>query len=927
MSSPDLNGAKYVIGIDLGTTHSVLSFRDITEQSAESEIFMVDQLIAPGEVARKPLLPSFRYHFATDELNPIDHTLPWLNYPFPGELDRVIIGHWARDLGSKTKGRLVSSAKSWLSHPNVDVTADILPWGSEEEIPKVSPLVASASYLNHFQQSWNYHNPDHPLKDQCVVITVPASFTESARALTIGAAKLVGLENIQLLEEPQAVCYDWYNRNQQSTTDEITTDKTMLVCDVGGGTTDLSLIDIKFKNCELSLNRIAVGEHLMLGGDNIDLALAHSVEKELSPENRLKTGALGQLIQQTRAAKELFLSENPPEKTSITLLGRGTRLIGNAKTCELTRQHVLDTVFNGFIPLSEFYDLPTHRRSAIVEFGLPYTSDPAISKHIAEFIHRYYGLDLAGSSDDYRDKIPTAILVNGGIFNSVQIKQQIEDLISHWKQQEIQMLSNGNPDLSVAYGAVEFGLARLGRQMQIGGGAARNYFLELVDNSGQEQAICLLPKGTAEEQEIHLSSRLFSLTIGEPIRFNLSTTNSELAIKAGDVITSPIPGATPLPPFIVTVSGDETQKRYESVYLTAKLTTIGTIQLACASQANKNKRWALEFAVRHAGQNEAASSASEINPRLPDAINLIATVFGPSSKKTDPKRVKTLRTDLDRCLGKRDNWDTALLRELSVPCLQFAKNRRRTEQHERNWLKLTSYLLRPGFGYPADEWRLEQIWPLYKNAIQYNKTTPSWSDWWNFWRRIAGGLSADQQAVLYQDLSVYFVADTNKNAKLINQAKSRSYEDIIRLAASLEHISVADKIRFIEFLFDKLKKPQNQQVHWWAIGRVASRVAYYGSQHNIIPAPQAEVWIDATLHKDWQKEPHIAFACVMMARKTGDRNSDISAQLAEQIVNKLTKSKVPESWIKLVEEVQKVDEAMTKRIFGESLPTGLTLLH
>ncbi len=935
MPSPVSKTAQYVIGIDLGTTHSVLSFKSIDDYQASASVFHTDQLIGPGEVSRKPLLPSFRYHFNDNEIATTDCVLPWQSTRFDGEIANVIVGQWARDLGTKTKGRLVSSAKSWLSHPSIDAQAAILPWAVEDNIQKVSPVIASASYLAHFQASWNYHNPDHLLADQNITITVPASFNDTARALTLAAADLVGLTNVTLLEEPQAVCYDWYHRNKQAKTDLIEQDKTMLVCDIGGGTTDLSLIEMSLAHGELNLNRVAVGDHLMLGGDNIDLALAHIVESRISPDQRLKTAALGQLIQQTRQAKELFLSEQPPSTTSITLLGRGSKLIAQSKKCELTKNEVIDMVFNGFLPNSGFNELPTHRKNAVVEFGLPYTSDPAISKHIAEFIHTYYDVD---ATDDYDPAVvPAAILVNGGIFNSQQVKLQIEKVLSGWKQQKVQMLHNGNPDLSVAYGAVEFGFAKMGKQKQIGGGSARNYFIEITDRSGKSQSICLLPKGTEEEQVINLDSRLFSLTIGEPIRFNLATTSHESNFKPGDIVEkefeTQLKGKTPLPPFVVTIPEHKDHKRFESVYLSCKLSSIGTLQLECVSETNSKQRWALEFSVRPSLATKKSNDDSknindikQLHPNLPDAIQLIEAVYGASSKKSDPKLVKSLRNDLDKRLGKRDTWDTDLLRELVAPCLQFAKNRRRTEQHERNWLKLTSFLLRPGFGYPADDWRIEQIWPIFKSAIQYNKSTQSWSDWWNLWRRIAGGLNEQQQIEIYETISIYFVEDSNKHAKMINQAKLRSYDDIIRLAASLEHIPVALKVEFGEYLLAKLSKPQNQQLHWWALGRIASRVAFYGSQHNVIPRHIVETWLNTLLDANWQKEPHIAFAAVMIARKTGDREMDVQDKVRDAVIEKLTQNKLSESWLALVQEVQTSDETVMKRIFGDCLPTGLTLL-
>lgn len=925
------SSAEFVIGIDLGTTHSVLCFRHLKDYQAKTELFHVDQLVGPGEIARKPLLPSFRYHYANDQLAASDTRLPWQQNTLKenqSDIDNVIIGEWARDLGAKTQGRLISSAKSWLSHPNIDPQADILPWSSDSAVEKVSPVIASASYLDHFQQSWNYHHPEHQLKNQIITITVPASFNDSARALTLEAARLVGLDNVTLLEEPQAVCYDWYHRNKSNHLDIVDKDKTMLVCDVGGGTTDLSLIEMSFQKGELQLNRVAVGEHLMLGGDNIDLALAHVVEQRISPNQKFTSAALNQVIQQTRHAKELFLSEQPPSTSSITLLGRGSKLIAQSKTCQLTKNEVTDMVFNGFIPHSEFNELPIHRKSAIVEFGLPYTSDPAISKHIAEFIHRYHDLSL--NDPDNSNYVPDALLVNGGIFNSQKVKTQVQQLLSSWKGHKVQTLHNGDPDLSVAFGAVEFGFARQGKQKQIGGGSPRNYFINLADRNGDKQSICLLPKGSAEDQIINLHNRLFSLTIGEPIKLSLFTTNHDGHFKPGDIVKDELKGSTPLPDYIVTIPKQNNAKRFESVYLSCQLSSIGTIKIECVSEQKENLRWALEFSIR-TNKHLSKQATSELetkqsHPNLAKAKQLIEQVYGAGSKKSDPKLVKSLRNDLDKILGKKETWDIDLMRELSSPILTYAKNRRRTEVHERNWLKLASFVLRPGFGYPADDWRIEQLWPIFPSAVQYNKSTQSWSDWWNLWRRVCGGLTEQQQTDVFEFIKPYFVQDSGKNAKIINQGKTRSYEDMLRLAASLEHISQNQKIEFGEYLMEKLNSKSSTQTHWWAIGRLASRTAFYGSQHNVIPKHIAESWLETLLPLDWKNETHIAFAAVMIARKCGDRECDINDDLRQQILTKLKNSKASEAWISLICDVQETDEKLIKRIFGDSLPSGLTLL-
>jgi molecular chaperone DnaK (HSP70) len=488
---------QYLIGIDLGTTNTVVAYADMNKPLSPDNcaIFEIEQLIAPGEVAKRPQLPSFRYHPTKGELNPADLLLPWSadTEILAGELSQVVVGEWARELGAKVDGRQVVSAKSWLSHRQVDRSADILPWAGAEGVAKVSPVLASASYLFHVRHAWNFAHPDAPMEDQDVVITIPASFDEGARALTAEAAERAGFTNIRLLEEPQAVCYDWYARQGDNVQAQLSKIKLLMVCDIGGGTTDLSLIKVaQAKDNKLSLTRVGVGNHLMLGGDNVDLALAHIAEKNINGERsskKLSASSLSQLIQQTRIAKELLLSENAPEHAKVTVLGSGARLIGGAKSCELSRQEVRDIALDGFFPIIDFSERPQTRRSGVVEFGLPYASDPAVSKYLAEFISDHQSAcceALEGDAENTLNAVPDAVLFNGGVFNSPALSERSMDVLSQWRGQAVTRLENNNPNLAVAQGAVAYAKALRGAQLKIGGGSARTFFL-LLEQQGQEK--------------------------------------------------------------------------------------------------------------------------------------------------------------------------------------------------------------------------------------------------------------------------------------------------------------------------------------------------------------------------------------------------------------------------------------------------------
>ncbi|EML0897636.1 hsp70 family protein [Vibrio parahaemolyticus] len=934
MASP-----RFLVGIDLGTTNTVVAYCEITDNLEQSEVslFDIDQLIGPGEVVRKPLLPSFRYHPAVGQISPSDLTLPWDNEPVAGDINNVIVGEWARELGAKVEGRQVSSAKSWLSHQAVDRNSDILPWAGAQDVDKVSPVIASASYLNHIRQAWNYRHPSNKLEDQDVVVTVPASFDETARKLTLEAAELAGLKKIVLLEEPQAVCYDWYARHQQTAANELKDLPLILVCDVGGGTTDLSLIEAKFTHDDLALDRIGVGEHLMLGGDNLDLALAHLAESRFSQNKKLTAASLTKLIQQTRKAKENLLSTSAPDEVKITMLGSGSKLLGGTKSIALSKQEAHQIALDGFFPLSDFSEVPDKRRSAVVEFGLPYVADPAVSKHVAEFLTQHQQVSRAalGIEDDKQNAIPVGLLLNGGVFNSDLVTERVTTLLSDWRGAPVTVLDNPHPDWSVALGAVAFGKARRGAQLKIGGGAARSYFLHLQEKNKMGKALCLLAKGTEEGHEIRLSGRRFSLTLGEPVRFNLLTSTHDTltnntAIQNGVMVDVDPDLFAPLPPYITTLEGEgaelqANQKERVEVQLACQLTEVGTLKMECVSAEDDSKRWELEFEVRNKQTDD--SEQVKLHPKLNECKELIARLYSGNKKSAEGNEIKTLAKDLEKKLGKRDEWDFTTLRQLFDTFAQGRKRRRRSEQHEKNWLRLAGFALRPGFGDPTDSWRIEQVWGLYQQNIQF-KNHQGWTDWWVFWRRIAGGLSQEQQETILADIAKYLHPGAMKNPQSTKAAQEMGYESMVRLSASLEHLEVEDKVLLATWFLSKaINQNQFEQAHWWAMGRLASRTPLYGSQHNVIPREQAEQWLPKLLEQNWLKEPMIAFAAVMICRKTGDRLFDISDDYREQVLTKLKQSKVPESWVSLVEEVKELSESESKRVFGDALPSGLTLVH
>lgn len=933
-----------MVGIDLGTTHTVVAYADLKTLAASPlppgegsearaapspaiHLFPIEQLIAPGAVAARPLLPSVRYHPAEGELAPGDVQLPW-SFADPGEVANAVLGELARERGARVPGRLVASAKSWLSHAGVDRTAPILPWGAAEEIPKVSPVAASASYLACIKAAWNRRFPRQPLERQEVVLTVPASFDEAARTLTVEAARLAGLPQLRLLEEPQAACYDWLHRHHGEIATALGESRLLLVCDVGGGTTDLTLIQIEPGESEPRLTRIGVGEHLMLGGDNMDLTLARTVESRLGG-NRLNAGELSQLLQQCRSAKERLLAEDAPERAPVTVLGGGARLIGGARSAELGRDDVRSLLVDGFLPQVGPEEIPQSRRAAVVEFGLPYAADPAISRHLAAFLAQHAEVSRRALGERALSgcpPMPDAVLLNGGVFHGAALAGRLLDILGGWRGGPLRRLDNPEPDLAVARGGVAYGLARRGQGLRIGGGSARSYFLVVDGERDRKRGVCLLPRGMEEGQTVRLD-RVFSLRLGAPVQFHLVSSTSDAVYPPGEVVVLDVEDFAPLPP-IATVIESETAGEI-LVQLAAQLTEVGTLEVECvaveslppAAPGSKGGategRWQLAFQLRGGD----AATLSRLHPRFPDAAVRLERFYG-ARAEVETREIKTLRADLERLLGKRENWEIPLLRELFGVLWMGARRRRRSAEHERLWFGLAGYCLRPGFGYPLDDWRARQLWTLYEQGVQYRQDAQNWSEWWTLWRRVAGGLDAAAQARLSDELLVALRPLTGKAIK----DKQPGVEDMARLAGVLERLPAARKVELGEVLLARLARKVESPQLWWAVGRLGTRVPAYGSAHDVVPAATAAAWLERVLALDWRTVVPAAFAATLLARLSGDRERDLEEALRARVIQRLRVEKSPVSWVRMVEDIMELNETDTSQIFGEALPPGLRLV-
>jgi molecular chaperone DnaK (HSP70) len=949
----------WLVSIDLGTTNTVLAYA--APGAAEVELFSIDQLVAPGEVAGAPLLPSNRYHPAEEELGPGQLQLPWQLADVAG-VERVAIGRLARSLGSATPGRLVASAKSWLSHPGVDRMAPILPWGAEPEVPKVSPVAASASYLAHLRANWNIRHPEHPLEHQQVVLTVPASFDEGARALTLEAAKLAGLPGLRLLEEPQAALYDWLYRHRATLAEDLRETRLVLVADVGGGTTDFSLVKVELEDGEPKLTpkltRIGVGNHLILGGDNMDLALAHLVEARMAeqdgadaPRARLSAARLAQLTERCRAAKEQLLAPDAPEQVTVTLLGAGSRLIGASRKADLRREDIERVVLDGFFPLNETQEPARRARAGIVEFGLPYASDPAVTRHLASFLRQHaaaareaLGLPLDGDTLP----VPDTLLLNGGVFRGAALAERLAATLARWRGTPLRILHNVDPDVAVARGGVAYSLARQGAAPAIESGAARSYYLLLEGERASSglRAVCLLPRGTPAATEVRLSERSFALRLGRPVRFHLVSTVADAGHVAqpGELVDLAPEDVVRLPPIATVLRANPgttagaAPRSEVAVQLAASLSEVGSLEVHCVAEDGSG-RWQLAFQLREAEGLDEIVETEVLPPQLDAAIEKIERVFGTRSKAVDAKEVRQLRASLEHLLGRREQWATPLLRRLFDALMERSKGRRRSSEHERAWLNLAGFCLRPGFGHPLDGWRIEQLWAMFETGVQYHKDTQVRAEWWTLWRRVAGGLDTEAQLRLLDDFAFNLQADASERGKRPITLVDGSEDDMLRLGASLERIPAAYKAEIGNWMMEQImaipspapkldaKTAATYARYLWALGRVGARQSFHASAHEVAPLQSAEEWLGKLLTLDWKKIEPAGFAATHIARMTGDRSRDIGEPMRAEVLRRLSSIGAPAAWTAMVREVVELDQASETRMLGEALPPGLKLIR
>ncbi|WP_261885647.1 Hsp70 family protein [Vibrio pomeroyi] len=637
-SSQEHQAPKFSVGIDLGTTHCVLSFIDTTNEDARVEVMPIPQLTAPGTVETRSQLGSFLYQPHEHEMNAGSRVLPWSSEP------KALVGAIARNLGSKTPIRLVASAKSWLCHGGVNRRDAFLPAGSPEEVEKVSPLKTTELYLEHLKDAWNHANPEHKLADQDVTITVPASFDPAARDLTAEAARNVGFTHLTLLEEPQAALYSWIDNSDDKWRDEVDVGDIVLVVDIGGGTTDLSLVEVTQDDGNLSLNRIAVGEHILLGGDNMDLALAYRLKMKLAQDGKeLAPWQVQAMTHACRDAKEALLNDAELQSVPIVVPSRGSKLLGATLKTELTQQEVQQTLVDGFFPKVAVTEHPVQKtRGALTQMGLPYAQDAGITRHIAAFLSKQANA-LSGNSEAAQQDFnpfanmpgmpgaeapaadfikPTAILFNGGVLKSNLLADRLSNTINEWlinaDAEFAKQLSGLDLDLAVASGASYYGAVRRGQGVRIRGGIASSYYVGIESAmpaipgmAPPMEALCVAPFGMEEGSSVQVPSQEFGLVIGQPVHFQFFGSTTRREDEAGTHLDHWTPEELDeLPEIQVTLPVSEGRHEGEVVPVTlaSRVTELGTLYLEAIATDNGQK-WHVEFDVREDSNNDSSEEA------------------------------------------------------------------------------------------------------------------------------------------------------------------------------------------------------------------------------------------------------------------------------------------------------------------------------
>jgi molecular chaperone DnaK (HSP70) len=915
--------SELLVGIDLGTTHTAVAVAE--SATTTPEIVPLTQWVSAGQVADSQLLPSVLFAEPGHAPNP---SFTWDDATW-------IVGAHAQRRARELPARGVVSAKSWLCNESVDREAAILPWaratteGDATATPRVSPVEASTRVLRHvFHQL--YAKYGSALTGARVVLAIPASFDQVARQLTLKAASAAGFE-VELVEEPQAAFQDVVRGLGAAGLEALLgalNSKLVLIVDVGGGTTDLALMRVTREAGTVRGERVAVGRHLLLGGDNLDLALAQIAEKRLNAgSNLVGLSALefAQLLLTVREAKERLLGEDPPETFPIALAAAGSALVGSTRRAELTRSEVERLLFDGFLP--EITDLSQPpARTGLLGFGLPFERDPAISRHVARFVARH-APELGA---------PDAVLFNGGLFRSEQAAARLVDVLSRWLGQPIAVIPNPHPDLAVARGAVAYAQALLGHGFAVQSRSAHGYYIG-VGGSETPRALCVVPRGAAEGV-VYDTAQQVGLTLGRASRFDLYASDTRRD-SAGTWIALNPDEFHRLPRLTAALEGAPSElPQVVPVRLAGQLSAVGTLEIAAVELDATARRHQLAFELRGASDARAAASTSkaptsEARPSEPptsgvkpssslvQALDHVDRVFGKKRSDVGERAAKDLVRELERLLGPRREWELPTLRALADALLVDVRARRRSADHERTFFYVAGYCLRPGFGHALDAARIERFAPLFTEGLSFDQERKHWEAFLIAWRRVTPGLAEPWQSQI-RDWLDPFIAPSEHKLKKPKRFRPQGDDDILSLCSWLERVAAERRGALGAWLLERTWTSRDP-VYWDWIGRVGARVPVYASAHQVVVPRLAERWVEHLLSENWDALPNAARVAVSLARLTEDRERNLSTAARESVAQRLRKYGLsPE----MVLDYVPLAEKERSDSYGDDLPTGFSLL-
>ena len=917
-----MRDSRFIIGIDLGTTNIAVTYVNTYDEHKIIKNFKIPQFSVPGEVAESELLPSFCY-FPDKKLLPDSMLLPWKN-----DMDYAV-GIFARDYGSAIPNRFISSVKSWLCHAGVNRKGKLLPWGSQLENILKSPVEITSYYLEHIRRAWDckfsklrdLHGNQCVLADQQIVITIPASFDETARELTVESAKKAGYKNIALVEEPLAAFYCWLDYNSKNWAEIIQPSENVLIVDVGGGTCDFSIIEMSETG---TLVRTAAGNHLLLGGDNIDIAIARNIEQEW--KTKLAPGEWLTLCQKTREAKEKLLSSEE-QSIDVTLLSQGSSVVGNVKKYRLDRSLLEKLIIDGFFPVISKNTSAPKRKSGIQTMGLPYVSDPALTKYLLQFLKYANKVSSLGKGSDASEGLlkPDKVLFNGGSMIPDIIRTQVMSAIKGWfsgEETEINELTSRNLSLAVAYGASYYAKTRRGEGVKVKSGTVLSYFLKVShDTEKKDKFVCIMPRGIDESVKITSPLR-FKLAANCKVQFPLYSTATRLNDKPGDVINDD-EELTPVSSLMSVLRFGKTEKQELEAEIAAELTETGVLKIWLQSKVSHHK-WPLNFDIRLLVEKVDQVDRSGLiidEDKVSQVCEHIKGVFD-SNTVTASSTVKDIEKILDL---PKNQWPLHVLRSFADLLLSLPPESLKTPQKEAKWLNLCGFCLRPGFGDPEDELRLKKAWKLWFQGVHSPNNPQVSAEWWVFWRRVVSGLKSGHQRSIYDVLSkeICLKGVYSNKAKTGIQAKTEMW----RCMGALEQLPPKQKITLGELLLSRINKFDS--FDYWVLARLGARHLFHAPINNVVQGNIASKWIDVLIkHKSGNKAimQDKLFAISHMAALTGDRAIDITTEHLNAALNYLNIHKAPEQWIKHLQSIREESIQEQSKILGDSLPLGLKII-